>query len=207
MGKAWAYVLLLGVLLAGAPSCSHRAKVIPRAKFAEVYADLFLGDVWMTFNPDVKAKADTSRFYEYVLNSRGYTTEDYLRSVDYYMNDPDRYAKILKQTRAILDREERAIRKAAQAEADKEEMFLKIQSYNPDFLLYDTLFEEEVIPDTIFIKTDEYGRMLPEPVLPDSLWRGPGMTVSRDTVKAVSGDSLKTTLKRIPKIMIDQPES
>ena len=112
MKKALAYVIVLGILLAGVASCGRGAKVIPRGKFAEVYADLFMADVWMTFNPDAKTKADTSKFYEYVLNNRGYTTEDYLKSVDYYLNDPDRYAKILKQASVILDRKERAIRKA-----------------------------------------------------------------------------------------------
>lgn len=186
MKKALAYVIVLGILLAGVASCGRGAKVIPRGKFAEVYADLFMADVWMTFNPDAKTKADTSKFYEYVLNNRGYTTEDYLKSVDYYLNDPDRYAKILKQASVILDRQERAIRKAALIEAEEEDALRRRREYNPDVLLYKTLFEKEVLPDTIFMKTDKYGRIFPEPVLPDSLWRGPGMTVAPDTLKTTT---------------------
>ena len=186
MRKALAYVIVLGILLAGVSSCGHRTKVIPRGKFAEVYADLFLSDAWITSNPDAKTKADTSKYYEYVLNNRGFTTEDYLKSVDYYLNDPDRYARILKQASVILDRQERAIRKAVLAELAEDEARSKRRMYNPDVLLYSTLFEEAVIPDTISIKTDKYGRIFPEPVLPDSLWRGPGMTVAPDTLKTTT---------------------
>ena len=186
MAKFWAYVLLLGALLTGLPSCDRGAKVIPRSKFAEVYADLFMADVWMTQNPDERGKADTTRFYEYILNKRGYTTEDYLRSVEYYLDDPERYSKILKQASAILDRQERSVSRLVEAETSEEEMVSKRREYQPEFLLFSTLFEKDVLPDTICIKTDKYGRMLPEPVLPDSLWRGPGLTIARDTLKTVT---------------------
>ena len=41
--------------------------------------------------------------YEPILNEYGYTKADYRKSVDEYMNDPERFSRILRTTVEIFD--------------------------------------------------------------------------------------------------------
>ena len=60
-------------------------------------------DQWIADNPGFRVQADTSLVYEPIFEKFGYTTEDYRASVEHYMNDPERYSKILRTTTEILD--------------------------------------------------------------------------------------------------------
>lgn len=105
MGKRLCHILLLLVaLLVLAPSCRRdRARVIPRGKMAKIYAEMFMTDQWIQATPRLRTIADTSLVYEPILEQYGYTSEDYQRSVDYYMDDPERFSRILRTTGEILD--------------------------------------------------------------------------------------------------------
>lgn len=105
MTKLFRHILTLLVLLMLLPSCGGRKdKVIPRSKLAEIYAEMMLVDQWMIANPTFRQQADTSLVYEPILNEYGYTSADYRKSVDVYMNDPERFARILRTTAQVLDR-------------------------------------------------------------------------------------------------------
>ena len=94
-------VMAMLLILAGS-SCS-KAKVIPRGKMAEIYAEMLVMDQWILDNHRVRSQADTSLVYEPIFESYGYTTEDYRASVEHYMKDPERYSRILRRTTEILD--------------------------------------------------------------------------------------------------------
>lgn len=94
-------VMAMLLILAGC-SCS-KAKVIPRGKMAEIYAEMLVMDQWILDNHRVRSQADTSLVYEPIFESYGYTTEDYRASVEHYMKDPERYSRILRRTTEILD--------------------------------------------------------------------------------------------------------
>ena len=83
-------------------SCS-KPKVISKGKLAEIYAEMLVMDQWIADNPGFRVQADTSLVYEPIFEKFGYTTEDYRASVEHYMNDPERYSKILRATTEILD--------------------------------------------------------------------------------------------------------
>ena len=83
-------------------SCS-KTKVIPKGKMARIYAEMLVMDQWVAEHPRFRNQADTSLVYEPILNEYGYTTEDYRASVAHYMNDPERYSRILRRTTEILD--------------------------------------------------------------------------------------------------------
>lgn len=86
-------------------SCSDRGgRVIPRAKLAEIYAEMFVTDQWVLSTPSVRRLADTSLVYEPILEKYGYTSEDYRKSVDSYMDDPERFSRILRSSVGILDK-------------------------------------------------------------------------------------------------------
>lgn len=85
-------------------SCGFReAKVISRKDMAQIYAEMLLTDQWIVTNPSMRRVADTSLVYEPILNRYGYTKEDYILSVNKYMDDPERYSRILRTTGEILD--------------------------------------------------------------------------------------------------------
>lgn len=86
-------------------SCSGGGKVIPKKKMVRIYADMFVADQWLNQNYKAERVADTSFVYEAIFEKYGYDSEDYRASVDYYIQDPDRFARILRQT--VLELEDR----------------------------------------------------------------------------------------------------
>ena len=98
------HISLASAMILTLVSCiGGKDKVIPRAKMAEIYAEMFITDQWISRTGSVRRQADTSLVYEPVLAKYGYTSEDYRHSVDKYMNDPERFSRILRTTGQILD--------------------------------------------------------------------------------------------------------
>ena len=94
-------VILAAVVMA--VSCSERAEVIPRGKMAAIYAEMLMTDQWINSRPDVRRIADTSLIYDPILQKYGYDHQDYLKTVDEYMNDPERFARILRASGDIIE--------------------------------------------------------------------------------------------------------
>ena len=90
-------VLLMVVILSVFSSCrKDEAEVIPRAKLSKIYAEMLVTDQWITTTPGIRMIADTSLVYEPILQKYGYDSDDYRKSVDHYMNDPERFSRILR---------------------------------------------------------------------------------------------------------------
>ena len=88
------------LLLAG---CNEKdGKVIPRGTLAEIYAEMLVVDQWIANDMSLKRQADTSFVYAPILEKYGYTPDDYRKSVDHYMHDPERYSRILRTSAEIL---------------------------------------------------------------------------------------------------------
>lgn len=99
------HILLMTSVFLLALSCGgDKSRVIPRGKLAEIYAEMFMTDQWIITNPGNRHAADTSLVYEPILERYGYTSADYRRSVDAYMDDPERFSRILRATGEILDK-------------------------------------------------------------------------------------------------------
>ena len=105
MSGSRAFLPLVLFFLAMTFSCSGGGKVIPRKKMVSIYADMFVADQWLNQNYKAERVADTSFVYEAIFEKYGYDSEDYRASVDYYIQDPDRFARILRQT--VLELEDR----------------------------------------------------------------------------------------------------
>lgn len=96
--------LMLAFALVLSVSCrKDQVKVIPRSELSEIYAEMLMTDQWILSTKGVRLIADTSLVYEPILEKYGYTTEDYLKTVDVYMDDPERFARVLRTTSEILD--------------------------------------------------------------------------------------------------------
>ena len=80
-------------------SCKKdEAEVIPRGKMADIYAEMLMTDQWISSTPGVRMIADTSLVYEPILQKYGYDKYDYIKSIDHYMNDPERFSRILRSS-------------------------------------------------------------------------------------------------------------
>lgn len=92
------------VALALLTACKKdEARVIPRGKLSQIYAEMLLTDQWITMTPGMRMIADTSLVYEPILEKYGYTSADYRKTVEAYMDDPERYSRILRSSSQILD--------------------------------------------------------------------------------------------------------
>lgn len=112
MGKKGSNIFLLlavGACLVWSCAKKDEARVIPRAVFSKIYAEMFLTDQWMLINDGNRQFPDTTLFYEPIFNKYGFTTDDYLRSVDYYLNDPERFARIVDKSVKILKEKQEGI--------------------------------------------------------------------------------------------------
>lgn len=115
MKKNFPYVFLIIFCTALFVSCEREARVIPKRKLSKIYAEMYIADQWAIVNPGVKKKADTMSYYEPIFEKYGYDLKDYRKSVEYYLEDPDKYSQLLKKTAEIIRDEVKDIR----AEQDK----------------------------------------------------------------------------------------
>ncbi|MBR2127317.1 MAG: DUF4296 domain-containing protein [Bacteroidales bacterium] len=111
--------LIILVMIISVSCRKQDAEVIPRAKLSRIYAEMLMTDQWVMSAKGVRLIADTSLVYEPILEKYGYTTEDYVKTVDVYMNDPERFAKVLRTTVDILDERLVQLRKEKHAQEVK----------------------------------------------------------------------------------------
>jgi hypothetical protein len=160
--KALRYISALFAVVLFLSSCSEEeGKVIPRSKLAEIYAEMLITDQWISDTPGVRRTADTSLVYEPIFEKYGYTTADYRTSVDKYMDDAERFSRILRTTVQILDKkivelnqekEEQERLKALKARLEK--MRIKSDFRPEDFFPY--LFDEPYVHyyDSLSVEPD-----------------------------------------------------
>lgn len=165
------HILLAMVLVACLSACGQKGKIIPRSEMAEVYADLFMADQWILYAPEQSRVADTTMVYERVFNMHGYTTKDYVASVDYYLRDPKRYSRILKKTDAILSGKLDKLNALVAEETELREQLERLCGYDRGLkLYYDTLFLRVTKEAGLRFEMDSCGRYLPVvPAAPDTL--------------------------------------
>ena len=84
-------------------SCGGDGRFIPRKKMSEIYADMFVADQWISQNYRASRVADTTMVYQTIFEKYGYDSTDYRKSVDHYIQDPDRFARILRRTVLVLE--------------------------------------------------------------------------------------------------------
>lgn len=130
-------------------SCSrNQAKVIPRDEMAEIYADMLVTDQWIVSTPSIRLIADTSLVYEPILEKYGYTSDDYRMSVDHYMDDPERFAKIFRETADILDVRLNELKRLKGDMDDMDERRKEAEKFRPDLKpeeFFPYLFEEPYV--------------------------------------------------------------
>lgn len=92
-----ACVLLLAV------SCGPR--VIDRGDMEEIMYQMLIQDQQIKRDFSLKTRADTCLVYESIFEEFGYDTDDYLYSLDYYLEDPSRFEKVMEKVAERLEKE------------------------------------------------------------------------------------------------------
>lgn len=203
MRKSLLNILAMCGIVALALSCSGKARVIPRQTMSEIYAEMFVADQWLTSDYKLRRMADTTLIYGGIFEKYGYTVDDYRHSMEYYMGDPDRYARILKQSTLIIEGRIRDLKKEkerlqaihdSKAASDKfipERIFFLSGLANRDLLTVDSLsfYIDSTGGQYCFDVQKGY----------DTLFTGPQLIVLKDTVKVlesvVNGDTLSVGQK------------
>ncbi|MBR6305300.1 MAG: DUF4296 domain-containing protein [Bacteroidales bacterium] len=109
--RFWHIVL---VLLAVA-SC-RGPRTIPRDTLGEIFYDMFLQDQQIRNDISLKRIADTSLVYEGIFREYGYSTDDYLYTMDKYIRDPAKLSKVFEKVGDRLDKEVKGIKKEVEFE-------------------------------------------------------------------------------------------
>ena len=124
-------------------SCSDRGKVIPPETLSQIYARMYVVDQWVQKNPSARRQIDTTLVYDQVFGQFGYTYEDYDRTVRRYIERPDRFEKVFKRTKAILDKRRAELEAMKEIEARNAAFDRKVKGS------YDSLFFWPVHVDTV----------------------------------------------------------
>ena len=104
MRKLFLHISAVSAALLLCLACSQdKSTVIPRGKMSKIYAEMLVMDQWAVSESDLRTIADTSLVYEPIFQKYGYDTEDYRKSVEHYMKDPERFSRILRATSEILE--------------------------------------------------------------------------------------------------------
>lgn len=97
------YLLLIAACVFVSSCSKEEARVIPRSKLTKIYAEMLVADQWIQTSSDKRTAADTMLVYEPILEEYGYTSADYRYTLNEYLNDPDRFSRILRSVVDICD--------------------------------------------------------------------------------------------------------
>ena len=131
--KLWKHILPLIAVVVFASCSKDEAEVIPRNMLADIYTEMFMTDQWITETPGMRLIADTSLVYEPILQKYGYDKLDYIHSVDYYMNDPERFSRILRSCMDKLDKKLEVLQKLKIQQELEAEAAKRLERFKQDY--------------------------------------------------------------------------
>ncbi|HHV04665.1 MAG: DUF4296 domain-containing protein [Bacteroidales bacterium] len=98
-------VLTVLCLISLLPACSHQGKRIPADDFQLVLRDMFMTDVILEQEAQWDHLADSTMVYIPILEKHGYTADQFLATLDYYIGRPSRYKSLLTRLRNSMNAE------------------------------------------------------------------------------------------------------
>ena len=183
-------------------SCGKKdeAEIIPRNQLAKIYAEMLVTDQWIMDTPGVRSIADTSLVYSPILEKYGYDADDYVRTVDKYMDDPERFARIFREAGEILTARLEALQVERERLAHLEMLRKNAEKYRPDIEWKLTASHEEdtlsvALPDSLVIERDSSSIVyrIAYVTRRDTVYNGVRMvTQGPDTLKAETPDTSET---------------
>ena len=103
MGFRAGHMVLAILALVVWVSCKEGPRRIPRDMMVDIYSEMFLQDNAIRQSKDLVDRADSVLVYEGIFREYGYDTDDYLYSVEYYLRDPERMAKIMSEVQTRMN--------------------------------------------------------------------------------------------------------
>lgn len=211
MKKHFVILLLLAAIVL-APSCRRNGpRVIPRGKLAKIYAEMFVTDQWIQNTPKLRSIADTSLVYEPILEKYGYTSEDYQHSVQHYMDDPERFSRILRTTGEILDDQIKDLkRKQKELQELEAKRLAESKRKYPEYELWYTELpprNERDYSDTISVGWDTASLMFKFRYMPrtDTIYEGVRMIVPADTLTVADSPDVKDSIAAVDPVAEAKP--
>lgn len=99
------HIVLLLVLV-----CSCKGpRQIEREEMEDIFYDMLVQDQQLKQDLNIRKKADTLLVYEAIFEARGYTTDDFLYSLNYYLSEPARMEKLMGEVADRLDKETKEV--------------------------------------------------------------------------------------------------
>jgi hypothetical protein len=187
MKRLAVHTLALALALSCLLACGGgKDKIIPRGKLSRIYEELYLADRWADLKTEYRSQADTTDFYETVLESYGYTSADYRASVEYYLNDPERFSRILKKVSARLTAKSKDLGESANRIQEILEMLERAKDTAPQYKSLTDMSLDSLMR-LVFDVPRYYVELPEEKTEPDSTLTG---SAQADSVRT---DSLKVS--------------
>lgn len=121
-------LIIFTISLLCLPSCKDKEGLIPEDTMAQIYYDIYMTDEAVDVNYRLRRMADTMRVYEPIFNKYGYTTDDYNRSVSFYMERPDRFENVFENTKTMLEKRKAELNAILEAEGKRPRLWSLVDS-------------------------------------------------------------------------------
>lgn len=198
MRAALKYIVFSVMLAVSALSCGKRDKVIPRDEMAEIYAEMFVLDQKISREPDARRMADTLLVYEPVFEAHGYTSDDYRCSMAYYIKDPDRYVRILKETVEILETRRKELKSEKSRIESMSQSKARSEIFRPERIYFlSSLADRDLLTvDSLTFYIDSTGAGSYDFDVQkgyDTLYSGPRLVIRADTLAVTPPDSVSVS--------------
>ena len=124
-------ILLLMVPFVLAVSCHRGPERIPRDEMEEIMHEILLQDQYLKVTSAPKRLVDTTLVYEGIFEQYGYDTDDFLLSLEYYLEDPSRMEKLMEKLEDRLNKEAKGVAEELKAQNWRND-FMRIYKLRPD---------------------------------------------------------------------------
>lgn len=124
-------ILLLMVPFVLAVSCHRGPERIPRDEMEEIMHEILLQDQYLKVTSAPKRLVDTTLVYEGIFEQYGYDTDDFLLSLEYYLEDPSRMEKLMEKVEDRLNKEAKGVAEELKAQNWRND-FMRIYKLRPD---------------------------------------------------------------------------
>ena len=117
--KHFSALILFGALMLSMPLLTGcDSAPIPQRTMMDIYYDMFTIDQAVADTPEARSGADTLSVYGGIFARYGYSIDQYLEAVDYYLRHPEGYARMMKKVQSRINKDIKTLEaEAARLEA------------------------------------------------------------------------------------------
>ncbi len=146
---------ILGILsaLALLSSCGSEEVIIPASDMMSIYQDLFYIDQCVDMVPEVRLSADSLIIYQPIIESYGYTCEQFIEAIAQYKRHPKQFARLMEGVRDDLREQKEEIYRVRRLMDSLKMMLTWVPSDSMDVNIPDD--EPDGMPDGYEVADDD----------------------------------------------------